>query len=241
MRIEGLALEQLDEHCARVLELTPHARDLIADPSRAREARDEFAAIGFATVRDVIPRDAWIGLVTIVLPILRRVAEEVTLIQQPISLERLSDGARFRRVDPHCLRNPATREKMSLLLEKLGLSPLGASLAAALTPLIRGVVGPVSFSRTYFYLYEEGDYISAHNDHHVGDRVDVQFPVSLGTPGGVRVLSGGFLEMRYDVAGSMNVLGPRVWHDVPPVLRSDPDVAPRRFNMGFRFTPDPAA
>lgn len=237
MELETSTLEELDEHRTRVLNLTPHARSLLADPSRAKEAREEYAATGFTTVRDVLLADAWIGFVTSVLPILSLVTEEVTMTQEPISLERLSDGARFRRIDVHCIRNHATRERMSLLLEKLGLSALGALLSSKLTPLIKSIAGPVSFVRTYFYLYEEGDYISAHNDHHVGDRVDVQFPLSLGTVGGVRVLSEGFLRMRYDVAGSMNVLGPRVWHDVPPILRSSPDIAPRRFNMGFRFTP----
>lgn len=86
--------------------------------------------------------------------------------------------------------------------------------------------------------YLEDDYISVHKDHQVGDCIDVQFPVSLASPGGVRVLSRGFLRMRYDTSGDMNLLGPRVWHEVPPLLKMSPDSEPRRFNMGFRFLPD---
>lgn len=236
MEIKTAVLDDIEGQYARILALTPRATDLLADPGRADAAREEYAATGFATVRDVLPPDAWIGLVTNMLPILSAIAEEVTMLQVPTSAETLSDGARFRRVDPHCIRHPEIREKMLTLLGKLGFVELGSLLASKLTPLIHRIAGPVSFRRTYFYIYDEGDYISAHNDHHVGDRVDVQFPVSLGTPGGLRILSAGFLEMRYDSAGAMNVLGPRVWHDVPPVLRVRPDVAPRRFNMGFRFT-----
>ena len=62
-----------------------------------------------------------------------------------------------------------------------------------------------------FYIYNEGDYISVHNDHHVGQRVDVQLPVTLGTVAGVRVLSNGFLRTHYDTVGAMNVPGTRTW------------------------------
>src|SRR5262249_18724187 len=143
-----------------------------------------------------------------------------------------------RRVDPHCTRHPETREKLSLLLNSLGLTEFTSFLGGKLTPLIRYIAGPVNFRRGYFYLYDEGDYISVHDDHHVGARVDVQFPVSFGTSGGIRVLSEGFLRMHYDSAGSMNVLGPRIWHDVPPLLRGVSGNDPRRVNIGLRFTPD---
>ena len=66
----------------------------------------------------------------------------------------------------------------------------------------------------------------------------MQFPITCGSVGGVRVLSDGFLRMHYDAAGSMNILGPGVWHDVPPLLRGESGVDPYRVNIGFRFTPD---
>jgi hypothetical protein len=35
----------------------------------------------------------------------------------------------------------------------------------------------------------------------------------------------------------MNVLGPRVWHDVPPLLRASNGADPQRLNIGLRFIP----
>jgi len=237
MKLDSAALSEIADYCALVLELTPRANDLLANLGPTEEVRQRYAATGFATVEDVLSPDAWTGFVTRVLPILSVISEEVTLHHEPTSAVTLSDGARFRRVDPHCNRNPDTREKLTALLGRLGLVELGSLLAGKLTPLIQSIVGPVKFERTYFYIYEEGDYISVHNDHQVGRRVDVQFPLTLGTVAGVRVLSERFLRMCYDTPGAMNLLGTCVWHDVPPILRMSPHVAPRRFNMGFRFTP----
>ena len=237
MRIEASSLGALADCYGQVLELTPRACELLADPAGADDLQKEYAAAGFLKIANILPAEALTRLVTTVLPVLSVIAEEVTLRQEPGADHKLSDGARFRRVDPYCVRHPASREKMSTLLRELGLTELGALLAERLTPLVHHVAGRVSFERTYFYVYEEGDYISVHDDRHVGGRVDVQFPVTLGTVAGVRVLSEGLLRMHYDATGSMNVLGPNVWHDVPPILRLTPEVAPRRFNMGFRFMP----
>ena len=153
--------------------------------------------------------------------------------QEPTPHGRLSDGARFRRVDPYCAPQP---EKLTRLLAALGLTDFGFRLASKLTPLIRHIAGPVTFRRLYFYLYKEEDYLSVHDDRHVGARVDVQFPVTLGTIAGVRVLSDGLLRVHYDSPGSMNVLGPCVWHDVPPLLRGVSGIEPQRLNIGLRFT-----
>jgi hypothetical protein len=141
-------------------------------------------------------------------------------------------------VDPHTNHDHAIREKLAVLLDQLGFAQFGALLAARLTPLIRKIVGQVSYRRVYFYFYKEGDYITAHDDHQVGARVDVQFPLTLRSSGGIRLLKGGFLEMQYDRAGSMNLLGPSIWHDVPPLMRSATGEDPLRINLGFRFTPD---
>lgn len=227
--------------CARVRELEPPVRRWLRDPRASdltHPAREQFAEQGFATVNGVLPALAWQDLVECLWPLLIRVCDEVSMEQREISPTTVSDGAHFRRVDPYCLRNPVSRAAMSLLLDRLGLTSFANDLAAAITPLVRDIAGPVSYQRFYFYLYLEDDYISVHKDHQVGDCIDVQFPVSLASPGGVRVLSRGFLRMRYDTSGDMNLLGPRVWHEVPPLLRMSPDSEPRRFNMGFRFLPD---
>lgn len=236
--ITSEALAGLDGRCAQILSLTTEANQLLADLRLAEPIRSEYAEAGFVKVPNVAPAGALTGLLTDLLPILSPIAEEVSLLHAPTAQHTLSDGARFRRVDPHFARQPATREKLTCLLDSLGLLEFGFLLGTKLTPLIRYVVGPVSFQRVYFYLYREGDYISVHDDHHVGARVDVQFPVSIGTVAGVRVLSEGFLRMHYDSPGSMNILGPCVWHDVPPVLRGLAGVDPQRINIGLRFARD---
>jgi hypothetical protein len=200
--------------------------------------RIEYAAAGFVKVDDILPADVLSALAVDLVPVLSVIAENVQMRHAPTEQQTLSDGARFRRVDPHCVREAVTRKKLVDLLDSLGLVRFGAQLGAALTPLVKQIVGPVEFERVYFYLYGEGDYISVHDDHHVGNRFDVQFPVSLGTVGGLRVLADGFLRIHYDRPGSMNVLGPCVWHDVPPLLRSASGVDPQRVNIGMRFTPE---
>lgn len=170
---------------------------------------------------------------------LRRVSELVVLRQEPQGLHQLSDGARFRRIDPYCLGSTPAREALEELLHRLGVTTAALQLAQDIAPLVREIVGPVTFRRSYLYLYEEDDYISVHNDHQVGDRIDVQFPVSMGTFGGLRVLSDGLLRMHADTPGAMNILGPRIWHEVPPLLRMSSSEAPRRLNLGFRFVPEP--
>jgi hypothetical protein len=229
------ALAALDARYAELLQLTPTARELLARAELLPSIRERFANDGFVKVTDVLAAQPLVELVTDLLPILNTIAEPVTLRQEPTPDGRLSDGARFWRVDPHCAPHG---DKLTRLLATLGLVEFGSLLSSSLTPLIREIAGPVSYQRTYVYLYKEGDYVSVHDDHHVGMRVDVQFPITLGSVGGVRVLSNGFLQMHYDTAGSMNVLGPGVWHDVPPLLRGESGGNPHRVNLGFRFTPE---
>jgi hypothetical protein len=229
------ALVELEACYARVLEQAARLGD---DPKAWAAGRDEFAAFGFAKLDNVLAADALLALVQRLLPFFLPVAELVAMRQVPQADHRLSDGVRFWRVDPHTRLDPEIREKLTLLLDGLGFVQFGALLASKLTPVIRHVAGPVSYRRVYFYIYKEGDYISVHDDHHVGARVDVQFPLTLLSSGGIRVLKDGFLETYYDRAGSMNLLGPRVWHDVPPLLRAPAGEEPLRVNLGFRFTPD---
>jgi len=208
---------------------------MLSDLPRAKKLRDAYQRLGFVKVSSVLPASPFSEFFALLLPLLSRICEEVSQKHQVQSGNVLSDAWRFRRIDPYCLRNPVTREMMSTLLEDIGLSSFTSMLASKLTPLVGYIVGPVRYTRSYFYLYLEGDYISVHDDHHVGDRVDVQFPVSIGTVGGIRILSDGFLTMFYDDIGSMNILGPRVWHDVPPIMRISSSVDPTRLNLGLRF------
>ena len=238
MPATSVGRRELEHHVGQLLALTPRANELLADLALAEEMRHEYATVGFVKVADVLAPDALTHFVKHLLAVLGPMAELVTTRHEPGLNETLSDGLRFRRVDPARIRDPIAREVTTRTLEELGLYEFGAQLGARITPLIRRIVGPVGYRRIYFYIYEEGDYICAHNDHQVGNRVDIQFPVALETVAGVRVLSDGLFRMHYDSAGSMNVLGPRVWHDVPPLLRGMSGATPQRLNIGLRFTPD---
>ena len=231
------ALEAIHGRYARVLALGANGQRMTLSPGEAEHSRQEYARARFVSIPDILPSDQYGALVQAVLPLLSPLAERLSMRHERAK-HGLSDGFRFARLDPELSGHPQLSEKLKEILQRLGLVEFAATLASQLTPLIRFVAGPVSFRRAYFYLYREGDYISVHDDHQVGARVDVQFPVSIGTRAGIRVLEDGFLRMRYDEPGSMNILGPAVWHDVPPILSSDAGTEPLRFNMGYRFMPD---
>jgi hypothetical protein len=237
MEINASMLDTANRCYGEILQLTPRAAELMARQESLAALRKEYAGARFVAVRDVLPPDSFTTLVTTLLPLFSAIAEPVTMRHTAGASGALSDGFRFLRIDPECALSAETGGKLARLLSVLGILDFASLLAHRLSPLVRCIAGPVSFRRAYFYLYREGDYISVHDDRQVGDRVDVQFPVTLGAEAGIRILADGFLEMRYDEVGSMNVLGPCTWHDVPPLLRSASGVDPVRFNMGFRFTP----
>lgn len=91
-----------------------------------------------------------------------------------------------------------------------------------------------SLVRVGILFYFESNYISIHNDEHMGDRVNIQFPISLNTKGCIRVLRNGFMNQYFDTIGSLNILGPKVWHDVPPIIKINNNT-PLRMNLTFQF------
>jgi hypothetical protein len=225
-------LERVEHHYRRIL--ASMSDPLAAFVAGSAAVEGDYAGTGFVKVRGVLPADAFVALVDDLLPVLGTVAQRVVLRHQPTPDGKLSDGASFARIDPGFALHAA---QLSQLLDMLGLLAFGELLAARVAPLVRYLAGDVGYERIYCYVYEEGDYLSVHDDSHVGDRVDVQFTHSIGACGGLRVLTDGMLRMHYDDPGSMNVLGPRVWHDVPPLLRATEGVVPRRINLGLRFVP----
>jgi hypothetical protein len=228
-------LDRLEGHYQQIL--TSLCDPLARFVDGALSADGDYAGLGFVKVHRVLPAEPFTALVGDLLPILGAVAERVVLRHQPTLQGELSDGACFARIDPDC---SAQGDTLSRLFDMLGLHAFGDLLAARVSPLVRHLAGDVHYKRLYCYVYREGDYVSVHNDQHVGDRVDVQFAHSEGSRGGLRVLTDGLLRMQYDRPGSMNVLGPRVWHDVPPLLRESNGTDPQRFNLGLRFVPVPA-
>ena len=226
-------LDLLDERYSRVLALTPRARTLLGEPGLADDAVLRFKERGFVQLPEIVASGALPALAQELWPILSPLSFLVTMPHQ--QRDALSDGHRFRRVDPTSLEADRTGNALASVLEALGIVEFFRMLADGLAPLLRRFVAGAAYERTFFNLYEEGDYISAHNDDHIDDCVDVNFSVTLDGVGGLRILRDGYLEMQYDGDGVVNILGPRVWHDVPPLLRTTPDRPPRRLTITMRY------
>lgn len=237
MELSVPPLDRLEENYAAVLQLTSRAQALLANLESTAELRSVYAATRFVRVTDVLPGDALTELAARLGALLRPLATVVLFPHAPKHQSVLSFGGRFHKVDTGRPLGSKGQSKLDRLLGELGVTAFGGKLGVALTPLVRAIVGDVEYQRTYFYFYDEGDYIGAHDDSHVGERIDVQFPITFDGVGGIRVLSDGLFRMHYDRAGVMNILGPSMWHEVPPVVAVTDGKPPRRVNVGLRFEP----
>jgi hypothetical protein len=212
-----------------------HAMRALASERQLQDLRAEYERRGFVQVADVLPRDPLALLADHLIAILSPLAMEVSTLHQVDDEGRLTHGHRFARFDPESPADPETRQRMRLLLDRLGVNEFTRLVAERLSPVIGAIAGAVVYRRTFFNLYDEGDYIGVHDDRHMGDRVSVYFPVPLAAQGALRILKDGHLHVRYDVIGAMNVLGPRVWHEVPPLLRGSSGTPPKRLNIVLKF------
>ncbi len=160
-------------------------------------------------------------------------------VSEPVVVEpRIADGAfvagmRYRRVDPGRPKMPApVKTVMDDVYERLKLHEWGAELSARVEPIVSAIIeAPVRYDRVYFLLYEADDYINPHNDAQTGQRVNVQFPVTIGGTSGLRVLDWAWHTYR-DTPGLLRILGPEVWHEVLPIV-GGPDA--HRLNISLRY------
>jgi hypothetical protein len=227
-------LDALDDWYAALLPLTPHVDDLVAGATAMEDARRRYETDGYVRLPGIVPEEAIEGLAQDLWPILSPLAFDLVK-RHETGPTGLSAGHRLRRVDPRSLDPEGPREMLAAVLEALGLVEFFRLLAERLAPLLRLVIDGAAYERVFFNLYDEGDYITAHDDAHMGDRIDVNFSVTLDGVGGLRVLHDGLLRMHYDGAGAMSILGPRVWHEVPPLMRTTPDTPPRRLTVTMRY------
>ncbi len=222
--------------------LTDHGRDLVENPQGATADlfRDEYRRMGVVQIDDVLDRDRLIELTDRfrreLNPFLAIMTKQHRILGEG-SAQALGTGFRFGRADPALVRQKARREAMVEKFEELGLETFGDQLSEALTPFVHHVIEQTWPSRrVYCFIYREGDYISAHNDSQTGDRVNVQFPVPLATSTCFRAMDeDGRFRLYYDHPGCMRILGPRVWHEVPPILRWSPDQEPWRVLLSLRY------
>ncbi len=109
------------------------------------------------------------------------------------------------------------------------------TIAHSMTPVLQRITGVTRFVGCKIFAYDEGDYLSIHNDAQLGDRVNMLLPVTFDATACIRVLYDERLRVYYDLPGCINILGPSVWHDVPPLLRRDADTTPLRMNFVIRY------
>ncbi|MBO9468454.1 hypothetical protein J7443_24740 [Tropicibacter sp. R15_0] len=111
----------------------------------------------------------------------------------------------------------------------------GEALAGSMAPVLRKITGVTQYAGCKIFAYDEGDYLSMHNDAQLGERVNMLLPVSFNSVGCIRILYDERLHVYYDSPGCINILGPSIWHDVPPLLRYDAQNRPLRMNFVIRF------
>jgi hypothetical protein len=146
-------------------------------------------------------------------------------------------GHKFSRVDPGFPHlGPEEQQGLAEKFTKLGLVEIGTQIGQAIEPFLSYLLErKLSYQRIYCFVYREGDYVGPHDDAHVGNRVDVQFPIPFATISGFRALKDGVWKLYYDTPGCVRILGPKVWHEVLPVLRINEQQEPLRILLGFRF------
>lgn len=216
---------------------SPPRTRTVAGPELAR-ARADYDTYGCAQLDDVVDvvdlrtalHDLYAGLVSL---------GERRMAGHEVGPGTLTGGFRFTRIDP-ATSQPEAASRISEAFTRSGLAEWAAALAGMATPWLAELTGyRLTYDRPFLLAYREGDYIGPHGDQYDGHRVNVQLPLAYGCVCGMRVLRDGFLETHYDRDGCLRVLGPRMWHEVPALLRQHPDVAPLRLVLSLRLAGTP--
>lgn len=192
----------------------------MTDQAGLKQAVHEFATAGFAELPNAVSKSTLERLREIIEPLLPN-AEEVITHHSVNNCGGLTGGARLLRFDPwHPLASKEHRARGSAQMQDSGLASLGADFAASISKLVTTIVdADLRYRRCYFLAYRSGDYISVHNDASTGERVNVQIAFSSGARSCIRILGeDNLLQVREDTPTSLRLLGPRVWHDVPPFV-----------------------
>ncbi|GAB3951296.1 hypothetical protein GCM10029976_087470 [Kribbella albertanoniae] len=211
---------------------SPHIT--VPEPSRLQQAEANYAAYGLVTLDDVVDVGA-------LRPTLRAIYDEVGHLAQERRQPHVAGegvlgvGHRFARLDttPGIPGGDVVAECFTAH----GLDRWAADFAAESLQWIGAITGyDLTYDRAFLLVYREGDYIGPHGDKYDGHRVNLQIPVVYDAVSCMRVLQDGYLEPQLDRDGTVRLLGPRMWHEVPPLLPSRPDVAPLRLVLSLRTT-----
>jgi len=228
-------LDQLDRCYAAVLHLAADVGSWSAASEPGLGYSRQYATRHYVRMPGVLSGPALEHLVDRLWPVLLPMSFPVSV---PHRAEggSLTSGGRLRRVDGHSL-DGEQGQAMDKVLEAIGVAQFGRLLAQELAPVLKQVIGPVRYERLFINLYTEGDYLTGHDDAHMGERIDVNVSATLDASSGLRVLIDGMFETQYDGGGTIGILGPRVWHEVPPLLRQPDGPPPRRMTLTMRYWP----
>lgn len=153
----------------------------------------------------------------------------------------LGYGFRLLRIDAKS-DDPGHARRVTEIFREHGLLDWAQDVARELLPLVNSIVGRVlRYERVFLLAYREGDYIGPHGAEHDTDldRFNLQFPLCYDTVGSMRILRQGYLEPLYDRDGDARLLGPRMWHEVPPLLRLPGGADPLRLVVSLRLMAEP--
>ncbi|PWW60358.1 StsF protein [Actinokineospora spheciospongiae] len=155
----------------------------------------------------------------------------------------LGYGFRLLRMDAKS-DSPEHSRRVTEVFDEHGLSDWAHEVAVELVPLVGRITGrAMRYERVFMLAYREGDYIGPHGAEQDTDldRFNLQFPLCYNTVGSMRVLKQGYLEPMYDRDGDARLLGPRMWHEVPPLLRLPDGPDPLRLVVSLRLAALPEA
>jgi hypothetical protein len=203
---------------------------------QAAVAATRFRDLDVVQIPDVVDHTALTGMLEPWLDELTRVAVRD---EQPdrIKESHLTMGGRYGRVDVgHPLVDSVHAKQMASVLWRSGIHERSERLATEIAPLVHRITGVMSeYVRPQVLLYEEQDYLGPHTDRQSGDRYNVQLPATWFGVSGLRVFQHlGQIVFR-DEPGALRVLGPGVWHEVLPVMRTSQNLQPRRAVLSLRF------
>ncbi|HEX7168216.1 MAG TPA: hypothetical protein VF230_14650 [Acidimicrobiales bacterium] len=154
--------------------------------------------------------------------------------------DTIAGGFDFHRIDygqyPRSRATLEDKRRLRDLFDDQGISRIAAMLDAVLHPIVESVTGEaIRFVRPYLLVYREGGYIAPHCDAKIGNRINVQISALDNCVSALRVFTPGGIKLLHDSPGVVRILGPRPWHEVPPLLPVEASRPATRVLLTLRY------
>jgi hypothetical protein len=226
--------------------LSPVGAGLFKDSPPAPLCK-EYAARRFLQLDDVVLADP---LAAVLDAALAETGDYRARVTKPhdMSVGLLSGGRRFNRIDPGPFDNGTFAEGVSADQAaeavrqgflRSGLTSYCRRLAQEIRPWVQRLTGQsLTYDREFLLTYDEGDFIAPHGDTQTSRRIMVQLPYVINSYCAMRAMRDGWMELQYDLLGSLRVHGPGIWHEVLAVQRIPGAAEPLRVLLTLRFPYD---